>query len=192
MKLFMSRPGKSLISIILILTGCWLLMQGSYIHAKAWLAQTLLEDAWSKIEHGEYQSKPWPWADTWPVARLRVPRLKIDLLVLAGDSGRTLAFGPGHSYASARPGEIGNSVISAHRDTHFAFLNNLQKDDEIIIESVNSTKTYKVHTTQVVHSDRASFIDDETRANLHLVTCYPFDSIISGGTDRYIVSATAE
>ena len=28
--------------------------------------------------------KPWPWADTWPVARLVVPSLGIDQIVLEG------------------------------------------------------------------------------------------------------------
>lgn len=180
------------VSVTLIITGCWFLGQSAYIHAKAWLAQALIENAWSNVNHGEHQAKPWSWADTWPVARLQVPRLDIDLYVLAGDSGRTLAFGPGHNFASARPGAIGHSIISAHRDTHFSFLKDLQKNDEIIIQTPDRKISYKVDSTWITHKDQASFPREDLHSNLHLVTCYPFDTMITGGSERYIVSASAQ
>ena len=180
------------LSIFFILAGLSFIGQGFYIHAKAWLAQVLLEQAWDKIQQGETQVKPWPWADTWPVARLQVPSLNVDLFILAGDSARNLAFGPGHNFASAQPGEIGNSIISAHRDTHFSFLKQLKINDIITIESPNKqTKGFHVNSSQVVHKDKASFIIDELNAHIHLVTCYPFQSIKTGGSQRYIISATA-
>ena len=49
-----------------------------------------------------------------------------DLIVLAGGSGRTLAFGPGHLSASAMPGQVGNMIIAGHRDTHFQFLQKVE------------------------------------------------------------------
>ena len=135
-------------------------------------------------------SKPWPWADTWPVARLTVPRLKIDLIVLAGDNGRTLAFGPGHRFSSAAPGEKGSSLISAHRDTHFNFLQYLKPGDNIFIETAQAENLlFTVTTTQVVEMDNARFINDPLNAYIHLATCYPFNSVIPGGSMRYIVSA---
>ena len=79
--------------------GFWELGHGAWIHAKAWLAQLLLQRAWERTLRGEAAAKPWPWADTWPVARLRVPAHGVDLIVLSGVSGRTLAFGPGHAPA---------------------------------------------------------------------------------------------
>ncbi|MCW8934136.1 MAG: class GN sortase [Gammaproteobacteria bacterium] len=183
---------KPYIIVFLFIPGCWFIGQGSYIHAKALLAQNLLEQAWSDVKQGKSQSKPWPWADTWPVARLKVPRLDIDLIVLAGDSGRTLAFGPGHNFASAIPGNNGNSLISAHRDTHFNFLQNLKKDDSIFIETAQQeSKLFKVISTRIVDMDDARFIDDKSSAYIHLVTCYPFDSITPGGSQRYIVTAIA-
>jgi sortase A len=102
--------------------GFWQLGQGACIPAKAWVAQELMQRAWRRAERGESRPVPWPWADTWPVARLSAKGGEIELIVLAGGSGRTLAFGPGHLSASALPGEFGNSVIAGHRDTHFQFL----------------------------------------------------------------------
>ena len=90
---------------LLAALGAWELGHGAWIHAKAQLAQYLLQRAWTRTLRGEPASKPWPWADTWPVARLRVPAHGVDLIVLTGVSGLTLAFGPGHAPNSAAPGE---------------------------------------------------------------------------------------
>ena len=86
---------------LLIGLGLWQAGESAYIEAKAWLAQDLLEDAWAKTLGGAQQVKPWSWADTWPVARLQAPDLNIDRIVLAGASGRTLAFGPAGSFETA-------------------------------------------------------------------------------------------
>jgi len=177
---------------LLLLGGLWFTGQSLYIHAKALLAQQLLERAWQKNQHGENRSRPWPWADTWPLARLRVPRLDIDLIVLAGDSGRTLAFGPGHHFGSAQPGEIGHSIISAHRDTHFRFLQHLRPNDLILLETRHGQTRFRVDSSQVVQRDQAMFYDNKTHAYLHLVTCYPFDALSAGGSQRFIVSAVAQ
>ena len=106
----------------LLCLGFWQIGSGAYIPAKAWLAQELMQRAWVRGQSGAARPVPWPWADTWPVARLTSKARAVDLIVLAGGSGRTLAFGPGHLSASAMPGETGNTVIAGHRDTHFEFL----------------------------------------------------------------------
>lgn len=176
--------------VFLFIPGCWFVGQGLYIESKAIIAQQLLQHAWEKTKIGETRSKPWPWADTWPVARLTVPRLKVDLIILAGDSGRTLAFGPGHHFASATPGEIGSSLISAHRDTHFNFLQYLKSGDNIFIETAQvKNMRFTVTDTQIVDMDQARFINDSLNAYIHLATCYPFDALVPGGSKRYIVSA---
>ncbi len=186
------RKTRTLIGVLLFLSACVLLAQGGYIHAKAWLAQILLEQAWQRSLQGESRSKPWPWSDSWPVARLQVPRLEIDLIVLADDSGRSLAFGPGHHHASATPGREGNSIISAHRDTHFKFLQQLKQGDSIFTEIPQQQRQhFTVTETRVIQQDRAVFMEQPSQALLHLVTCYPFDTLIPGGQQRYIVSAIA-
>src|SRR5207248_2826247 len=85
-----------LVSAALLAGGAALFGHGAYIYAKAGLAQVLLRRAWERTLAGERDVKPWPWADTWPVARLTIPKAGTDSIVLAGASGRTLAFGPGH------------------------------------------------------------------------------------------------
>ena len=88
---------------MLALAGAASFGQGAYIVAKAHVAQWLLHAAWDESRATGIAVKPWPWADTHPVARLMAPTQDSDVLVLAGASGRTLAFGPGHLDGSAMP-----------------------------------------------------------------------------------------
>jgi sortase A len=177
----------------LLALGLWQVAEAGWIHAKAGLAQHLLERAWARSTQGERQARPWPWSDTWPVARLRVPRLGIDLIVLAGASGRTLAFGPGHHDGTALPGsEAGNAVISGHRDTHFRFLGELEAGDELVIESADgSRRAYRVRGATIVDYREARLPAHTPMPRLTLVTCYPFDALVPGGPLRYLVMAEA-
>ena len=183
------KLGVWIMSALLCL-GFWQFGQGAYIPAKAWLAQELMQRAWIRTGAGEERATPWPWADTWPVARLTAKRREIDLIVLAGGSGRTLAFGPGHLSASALPGEIGNSIIAGHRDTHFQFLRKVEIGELLGMETARGQRyLYKVVGVDIVDSRRGSLVLDTDAAMLTLVTCYPFDALEAGGALRYVVTA---
>ena len=183
------RTGRWAVAALLAL-GFWNLGQGAYIPAKAWLAQELMQRAWLRVTAGEDRATPWPWADTWPIARLSVQAFDVDLIVLAGGSGRTLAFGPGHLGASALPGHVGNAVIAGHRDTHFAFLRDVQPGEVIGVESFDGAHHfYEVTATNIVDSRKGSLLLDTDLSMLTLVTCYPFDAIEAGGPMRYVVTA---
>ena len=170
--------------------GFWQLGEGAYIPAKAWLAQELMQRAWERAAAGSERPAPWPWADTWPVARLRALGGDIDLIVLAGGSGRTLAFGPGHMSASALPGERGNTVIAGHRDTHFNFLQRLAVGEPLAIEMADGeSHLYQVVHIDVVDARRGGLLLDTEESVLSLVTCYPFDALEPGGPMRYVVTA---
>lgn len=172
--------------------GFWQLGQGLWIHAKARLAQHLLHRAWARTLGGESAVKPWPWADTWPVARLQVPAHGVDLIVLTGVSGRTLAFGPGHAPGSAVPGAHGTAIVTGHRDTHFRFLERVKQGDEIIVEGPNRRRSrLRVQATSVVDSRTAVIRTEDWSASLVMVTCYPFDAVRPGGPLRYVVTASA-
>lgn len=162
-----------------------------WITAKAGLAQVLVERSWHRAGQAGVAPAPWPWADTRPVARLRMPALGIDQFVLAGDSGRTLAFGPGWSEASAVPGTQGLSVVSGHRDTHFAWLEHLQPGDEVELETPDGLRRFRVDGMEVVDASRHRIGLDPVRDALALVTCWPFDAVAPGGPLRYLVTASA-
>lgn len=179
-----------LVVAALFALGFWNLGQGAYIPAKAWLAQELMQRAWLRVTAGEDRAAPWPWADTWPVARLRAKSHGVDLIVLAGGSGRTMAFAPGHLGASAMPGEAGNSIIAGHRDTHFAFLRDVEVGDLIGVETTRRQgHLYEVVDVEIVNSRNGSLVLDSGQPMLSLVTCYPFDALDAGGPLRYVVTA---
>ncbi len=184
------RQRRNLLLLILPLCGLWFMGQGTYIHAKATLAQVLLETAWARALDGQKAVKPWPWADTWPVSRLSVPRLDIHRIVLAGVNGSALAFGPGHLFASALPGEVGNTVIAGHRDTHFNFLKDIKPGDAIELQSdEGGIYVYEVVETHIADETDTVFMDREGGPRLTLITCYPFDAINPGGPLRYVIVA---
>ena len=180
-----------ILKILLIvrpLCGMWQIGSASYIHAKAILAQVLLETAWDKTLHGQQEVKPWPWADTWPISRLDVPRLGIDRIVLAGASGSSLAFGPGHLFGSPLPGQQGNTVIAGHRDTHFRFLKEIRHGELINMQMLTGdTIQYEVIKTMIVNEREIEYLISTSENTLTLITCYPFDAIRPGGPLRYLV-----
>ena len=180
---------KKFALILMLLGGGYLLTDGGWIYLKAELAQQLLERSWQHMQATSQPSKPWPWADTWSVAKLSVPTQGIKQIVLAGDSGRTLAFGPGHTMGSAMPGEAGSVVISGHRDTHFRFLQHLQQGEEIQLQTAKGQYRYKIQGTRLLDIKRHQLESDPDSKLLHLVTCFPFDSVITGGPLRYVVDA---
>jgi sortase A len=179
-----------MLPVCLFAVGLWQIGEGSWIYAKARLAQYLLQRAWVRTLAGETAAKPWPWADTHPVARMTVPSMRIDLIVLNGAYGRTLAFGPGYLESSAFPGSPGTTILTGHRDTHFAFVGRLKEGDEVLIGTVSGrTVHYRVLGTSIVDAriDSIRLADDEDE--LILLTCYPFDAISTGGPLRYMVRA---
>lgn len=177
---------------LLLAVAAWQLGSGLYIQAKAALGQLLLERAWARVQAGEAEARPWPWADTWPVARLTAPGHGEDLIVLAGADGGSMAWGPGHLYGTARPGTPGLAVLGGHRDTHFRFLQDVSPGDIIRVETAGGESlAYRVTAMSVVDHRDAAFRVDRGRARLALVTCWPFDAIAPGGPLRYVVEAVA-
>jgi sortase A len=175
---------------LLAVAGALQFGQGLYIHAKAQLAQILLERAWQRTLAGEKAVKPWPWADTWPVARLIAPAQGANLLVLSGASGRTIAFGPGHMDGTPLPGATGNSVIGGHRDTHLAFLRAVKRGETLTVERADGKRTdYRVTDLDVLDKRDTWVAKNEGPSRLTLITCWPFDALRAGGPERYVVIA---
>ncbi|MCU7798133.1 MAG: class GN sortase [Candidatus Thiodiazotropha sp. (ex Myrtea spinifera)] len=180
-------------TLALFFLSCICTWQGVWIEAKAWLAQGLISNAWARSDSADDHIPPWSWADTWPVARLMVPRLDVQRIVLAGVSGRTLAFGPGWVEQTALPGKDGRVMIAGHRDTHFRFLKDLVSGDRLVVQNADGDEVrYWVTEVAVVNETAGWLMGPSTVSELVLVTCYPFDSMIPGGDLRFIVRAQAE
>lgn len=182
---------KRIASAVLAVCGLTLIAEAAYIPLKAAVAQQLLELSWSSSSAAA-SHRPWPWADTFPVARVRCARIGLDAVVLEGSTGRSLAFAPGHVPGTALPGESGISLIAAHRDTHFRPLAQIRVDDLIEVERPDKTLArYRVAETDVVRKNVLPRFHEHVDA-LVLSTCYPFDALTPGGDDRFLVIAIAD
>ncbi|AOS95644.1 Sortase family protein [Microbulbifer aggregans] len=182
---------RSGIAAVLLAAGVWQLSGAGWLLAKAHLAQHLIASAWQKRITTGAEQKPWSWADTRPVARLRLPGEK-PLIVLAGSSGQALAFGPGLVEGSWLPGDDGvprTTVIAAHRDTHFGTLGNLESGAVVALQDISGRwHSYRVVGARIVDSEREQ-LPILAESGLLLVTCYPFDAVDAGGPLRYVVYA---
>jgi sortase A len=179
---------RGLVALLLAL-GVYSSGQGLWIFGKAIVAQVLLRHAWDEARSGEDQARPWPWADTWPVARLLSPNHDIDLIVLEGASGESTAFGPGRIAGTARPGDAGTLAIAGHRDTHFEFLEHVAPGEPLYLELPSgSVLAFEVDSAQVVDEGDTRVLG-ASGDWLTLVTCYPFHTATPGGPLRYVVRA---
>jgi len=163
-----------------------LLAEALWIPLKAELAQWLIERSWQETLRGNPGARPWPWADTRAVAVLSVPKLGVSQVVLEGNSGRNLAFGPVLLDGSLNGRD---RIISGHRDTHFRFLEFLQAGDRIRLATRETSRWFEVRYVDIVDSRKQQLIVDPGVDRVSLVTCYPFSSLQAGGPLRYVVTA---
>jgi sortase A len=180
-----------LAAAVLLFASLVLVGQGLWIHAKALLAQVLLERAFAATLETGLDTKPWSWADTWPVARITVPRLHKSAIALNGSSGQALAFGPGHVELTPEAGDDGTAVYSAHRDTHFSFVSDIGVGDEIDVTRRDGVIShFRVTHVSVVPFDATGIDPFAPGRRLVLATCWPLDGTTATPL-RYLVHAEA-
>jgi len=140
-----------------------------------------------------------PLAEGDVLGRVSIQRLNLSAVVREGVSDRTLAIAVGHVSQTARPGQLGNVVIAAHRDTLFRVLKDIRLGDQVTIESPEGTYRYGVLATKIVKpSDVAvlrpdgggvpSNADPAPTRLLTMITCYPF-YYVGSAPKRFIVQA---
>jgi sortase A len=131
--------------------------------------------------------RPTPVASGVPVARLIIPRIGLDEIVIEGVDDDALNAGPGHLPGSAFPGEAGNSVISAHRDRHFATLGQVNVGDTVVTESGAHRGSWVVIAKRVISAD-APALFRTTDATLTLTTCWPI-RYVGTAPERLLLTA---
>jgi sortase A len=172
---------------LLLLSALAVLIDALWIPTKAGLAQWLLQRSWTQALASGDAKPPWGWADAHAVARLVRLSDGRSQIVLAGDNGRALAFGPGWNQASAQPGEAGTVVISAHRDTHFAWLRDIDADERLQLETLLGSRRYRLRGREVIDVRTQSLAPSVDHDQLLLVTCWPFDAAEAGGPLRLLL-----
>jgi sortase A len=169
------RPwlSRKAVSLVLIVVGIALL---GYVGSEYWgmyRSQQKLEAEWER----QAASFSTPAHAVIPpeqmLTRVVVPKIGLDAIVVEGASRRDLSEGPGHMKETAMPGETGNAVITAHRDTFFRHIYELVKGDRIQVRRSGRVFTYEVTGKKIVMPDDVSVIRQTPDPQLTLITCYP-------------------
>lgn len=122
------------------------------------------------------------------IGRIDIPRLRMSTVVFEGTGDSVLRIGVGHLEGSPLPGEFGNVVLAAHRDTYFRELRNIRVRDTIDVVTPKGTRRYRVDSTTIVTPDHTEVLGPGSQPTLTLVTCYPFDWF-GHAPKRFIVKA---
>ena len=175
------------------LTGAVLFLAGAAVFAAA-LAGYLQGPLWQKVHaeevlkaHSLPATPSTPRAGS-PLARLRIPRMELDVTVIEGTRPADLLKAPGHLPGSAVPGESENCIIAGHRDLHFSRLGTLRTGDRVELESAEGIFAYRVESARIVEPSDDAVLQAGSDALLTLITCYPF-RYVGAAPQRYVVVA---
>ncbi|HET9365059.1 MAG TPA: class D sortase [Candidatus Angelobacter sp.] len=161
------------LSLLLIIVGIGLL---GYVGNEYWgmyRSQQKLETEWEHQAASVNTPGHAPISPDQMLTRVIVPKINLDAIVVEGASRKDLSDGPGHMKQTAMPGEVGNAVITGHRDTFFRHIYELVKGDQIQIRRNGRVFTYQVTGKRIVMPEDLSVIKPTTDPQLTLITCYP-------------------
>lgn len=187
---------RTALALALLAAGVALTGYSGSAYARGWLAQERARSAWDAhlarlaVEQGRRAGEGLTTAQPArgsPVARLVIPGIGLDDIVLEGVDDRTLNGGPGHLPGSALPGDSGNAILSAHRDRHFRKLGEVNIGDTIVTYSERDSVTWRITGRKVV-SRWAPVLRSSTSPLLTLTTCWPI-GYLGGAPDRLILHA---
>lgn len=109
------------------------------------------------------------------IALLIIPKINLNVAVVEGVEMDLLKYAVGHFKETAKPGEKGNCVLAGHRNFTYAEffkdLDQLNKDDDIIIRTKSYEYRYKVTEKFVVDPDRVEVLNPTKDSVITLITC---------------------
>jgi sortase A len=172
----------------LLLIGAVLLVYVTFEYGSMYVRQKQLSAQWERQNAPSAAAPPKAQDPREQMTRLSIPSIDLDAIVVEGTSSRQLAIAPGHMPDSAAPGDNGNSVITAHRDTFFRHIYELNKGDQILVRRGGKSYQYLVERKFVVKPSDVSVLKPTSDARLTLVTCYP-TYYVGPAPERLVVTA---
>jgi sortase A len=123
------------------------------------------------------------------IAKLKIPRIHLDAVVVNGTGTADLRRGPGRHLETYMPGERQLVYIAGHRTTYgapFGDIDKIRPGDLITASLPYATVTYRVTGHRIVDDNDLSVLKTHHREQLVLQACHPrfFAS------ERYLVYAT--
>lgn len=173
----------------LLLWGTGLCLLAFYAVALAWSSYASDQGVSAMRKARTAPTMPSAISVTFPRAVLRIPSLELEVPVYAGTSTGVLNRGAGLIEGTTWPGSAdGNIGIAAHRDSFFRPLQGIKPGAELYIDTVQSTRRYRVTSISVVAPQDVAVLADTGRPSVTLVTCYPF-LYVGAAPQRFIVRA---
>ena len=123
-----------------------------------------------------------------PLAVMRVPKIDLEVAVLAGTTELVLNRGVGHITGTPLPGQPGNVGIAGHRDGYFRGLKDVAEGDLIELETLDGSAIYTITELFIVDPPDVWVLEPTDTPSLTLVTCYPF-YYVGSAPQRFIVRA---
>jgi sortase A len=110
------------------------------------------------------------------IARLEIPRLDLEVVVVNGTDAEELRKGPGRHVETAMPGEGELVYIAGHRTTYgapFSRIDKLARGDEIHLDLPYASIEYQVTGHRIVDQYEVSVLRSRGREELVLQACHP-------------------
>jgi len=189
----MARGGGTLLWIQRSLLAAGLVILG--ICGAAWLDSRLRQAEGNReLDQSLSRKAPTPAAPTvipdgGLIGRVEIPKLHLSAVVFQGSDSSVLDHGVGHVDSTALPGQPGNVVLAAHRDSFFRSLRNIRKGDLVTVTTESGPRNYEVSSTEIVKPTEVSVLNPTAEPTLTLITCYPF-YYIGHAPKRFIVRAS--
>jgi LPXTG-site transpeptidase (sortase) family protein len=182
---------RSYLPAVMIVAGAGILVYVVSQYGLMYREQRRLESEWAKQNTAAPQGQVRPasmHSFDDGVTRVLIPKISLDAMVVEGTGRKQLNLGPGHMTDTPEPGEVGNSVITAHRDTFFRHIYELSKGDTVEVRRNGKLYTYEVTGKRVVKPEDVSVLKQTPDRTLTLITCYP-TYYIGPAPDRLVVFA---
>lgn len=157
------------VGLMLIVAGAALLAFVGVQYGQMFAAQHRMAREWQNQNQSGVISRA---ADDGLV-KLIIPKIGLKAMVVEGTSRHQLLLGPGHMQETPAPGEPGNSVITAHRDTFFRHIYELNQGDVIEVHRGGKIYRYQVTGKRVTNPEDLSVLRQSQDKRLTLITCHP-------------------
>tara|TARA_B100002052_G_scaffold167394_2_gene152445 strand:+ start:1401 stop:1952 length:552 start_codon:yes stop_codon:yes gene_type:complete len=161
------------------------LLKPIYFYVKVLIIQKQLYTQWDQsIKQGEIKTEN----KIYPIGKIKINSSNINSIILSGDIEKSLNYGIAHIPNTKKPGNKGNVVLAAHRDTFFRNLKDIKLNDIIEIKHLNGKDIFRVFDIKVIQPYETNYLYNSENCDLTLITCYPFE-YFGNSPLRYIVRA---
>ena len=167
------RSAREISSTLLLSFGALLLVL--VVAAYSWTAweQHRLGSEWQTQNAGAIAVPTSTHRADAGVTLLVIPKIKLEAAILDGTNSKSLLLAPGHMDDTPWPGDPGNAVVAAHRDSFFRHIHELEPGDDIYVRRGGREYDYTVTEKSIVSPDDIAVTYPTKDTRLTLVTCYP-------------------